>query len=188
MSKENDWTAKDNAELTALWATGLSAARIGVEMKRSKNSIISKAHRLNFASRQSPIKATADGIRKAPPIRRASKTILPPMPPNPVVPYYARGRSELTAQETENLHVAKAAAATQRAIDVVTAAERPVPDTVFRNGPATKCQFPLWSNRERPTHLYCGEVTNHVTGLCTTHHALCHVPVRPMSLPSLRNG
>lgn len=49
------WSALRCDVLRALWNTGMSASRIGNEMKISKNSVIGKAHRMKLPPRKSPI-------------------------------------------------------------------------------------------------------------------------------------
>ena len=43
-----DWSAEDDALLEQLWPT-TSAAQIGVRMKRSKNAVIGRVHRLGLS-------------------------------------------------------------------------------------------------------------------------------------------
>jgi hypothetical protein len=55
------------------------------------------------------------------------------------------------------------------------------PRPVFLAG---KCQFPLWSNRERPTHAYCEAPTvarrnGCASPFCATHYAVAYEPPRP---------
>lgn len=45
-----------NAQLTRLWAAGMSTREIAREMGISKNQVISRAHRIGLPSRASPIK------------------------------------------------------------------------------------------------------------------------------------
>jgi hypothetical protein len=52
----------------------------------------------------------------------------------------------------------------------------PVPAAIYKPplvGKATRCQFPLWGFRERPTHRYCDAPS--VTGFswCAEHHERC---------------
>ena len=56
-----EWNEETIAKLRALWAEGLSTAEIGRRMGISKNAVVGKAHRLNLASRPSPIRR--DGER-----------------------------------------------------------------------------------------------------------------------------
>lgn len=69
MSETRDWTEADRLRLADLWAQGLSASAIGVQMGRSKNSVLGCAHRMNLPGRASPIPAKGSG---APQMRRAA--------------------------------------------------------------------------------------------------------------------
>lgn len=51
------WDDKADAKLRALWAEGLSTAKIGERMGITKNSVIGRAHRLGLPGRASPIQA-----------------------------------------------------------------------------------------------------------------------------------
>lgn len=39
------------------------------------------------------------------------------------------------------------------------------------------CRFPLWSDKELPTHKYCGEKRKDESSYCPDHHARCLVRV-----------
>lgn len=51
------WTDAEDAQLRELWASKLSCGKIGRAIGRGKNSIVSRAHRLNLPKRPSPIRA-----------------------------------------------------------------------------------------------------------------------------------
>lgn len=51
-----DWTSEDTAALRDMWANGKSAREIGLELNRSKNSVIGRAHRMGLDARKSPIR------------------------------------------------------------------------------------------------------------------------------------
>ena len=53
--RENPWNSADIIRLIDLWATTLSAAEIGRQLGRSKNSVIGKVHRMLLVSRPSPL-------------------------------------------------------------------------------------------------------------------------------------
>lgn len=69
-----DWTPEAVAELRRLWDERISANLIAQRMGTSKNSILGKAHRLAFPSRESPIKHVSSRPVKPRVIR------LPPSP------------------------------------------------------------------------------------------------------------
>jgi GcrA cell cycle regulator len=50
------WPAEDDALLRQLWDDKLSSRVIGKIMKRSKNAVVGRAHRLLLTPRQSPIR------------------------------------------------------------------------------------------------------------------------------------
>ena len=59
---EFDWNEKAIAKLRELWAAGLSTAAIGRALGCSKNSVVSKSHRLFLPSRPSPIRKSDDAV------------------------------------------------------------------------------------------------------------------------------
>jgi GcrA cell cycle regulator len=77
-----DWTAEAIATLRQGWFDGLSTAAIGRRLGVSKNSIVSKARRVDLPVRQSPI--IRNGVKAPPPaprIQPAPRVTLPPLPP-----------------------------------------------------------------------------------------------------------
>ncbi|MDP6172868.1 MAG: GcrA family cell cycle regulator [Rhodospirillales bacterium] len=50
----HQWTSERVAELSKLWASGLSASEIGRRLGITKNSVIGKARRLDLAMRRQP--------------------------------------------------------------------------------------------------------------------------------------
>ena len=74
-----DWTPKAIAKLRKLWVEGLSTAAIGREIGVSKNSIISKAHRLRLAGRADPIHRTGVPAKPKPPVSVREKPTLAPL-------------------------------------------------------------------------------------------------------------
>jgi len=50
----HEWTPERVAELTKLWASGLSASEIGRRLGVTKNSVVGKVRRLNLAMRRQP--------------------------------------------------------------------------------------------------------------------------------------
>lgn len=59
------WLPEKTEQLTALWASGLSVAKIGRTMGISKNAVVGKVHRLRLAARPSPIVRPAEGVAGA---------------------------------------------------------------------------------------------------------------------------
>ena len=58
------------------------------------------------------------------------------------------------------------------------------PRTVFRPVKAGPCRYPLWGDRERPTHRYCDAPAG-ASGYCPQHHAVCWVKPVPMRIPMM---
>ena len=86
MNTNPPWSDKENAELKRLWATGLSSAKIGKSMGKTKNSIIGRAHRLGLPARPSPIRdAKSAAIRVEKPIK-PKPPILSELPVMKVLP------------------------------------------------------------------------------------------------------
>ena len=54
---ETIWTPALTKKLIELWAQGISTAKIGAQLGITKNSVISKAHRLVLTPRPSPLKS-----------------------------------------------------------------------------------------------------------------------------------
>ena len=80
--REETWTDDQIAELRRLWTDGLSTAAIGRKMKRSKNSVVGKAHRLGLPERPSPIRPRRAAAPRSPQRVRPLKagSCLPPLP------------------------------------------------------------------------------------------------------------
>ena len=53
--RQFDWSPEAIAQLTQLWNEGLSTAQIGLRIGVTKNSVVSKAHRVGLPERPSPI-------------------------------------------------------------------------------------------------------------------------------------
>lgn len=59
------WTDERVTLLRDLWAKGLSASQIAVQLGGvTRNAVIGKAHRLGLESRPSPIRGTGNGSRR----------------------------------------------------------------------------------------------------------------------------
>jgi GcrA cell cycle regulator len=62
MSDNRPWTPAEAHKLRELWAQGLSASAIGLQMTRSKYSVLGAVHRLSLPGRASPIAAKGSGV------------------------------------------------------------------------------------------------------------------------------
>lgn len=68
----SQWTEERVAELTELWNSGLSAARVAAKLGEvTRNAVIGKVHRLGLSGRPSP-------IRRAVPVPRPQSIPEPP--------------------------------------------------------------------------------------------------------------
>ena len=61
------WTEEKIKKLKKMWASGKATAEIAKNLGMSKNSIIGKVHRLNLATRPSPIKSEVKPKKKPAP-------------------------------------------------------------------------------------------------------------------------
>jgi GcrA cell cycle regulator len=86
------WQPPDDATLAELWASGLSATKIGAAMGRTKSGIIGRSHRLGLPPRGSPLfNGATCGNRPKPPRpgqRRKPKppAVVPPVARVAVIP------------------------------------------------------------------------------------------------------
>lgn len=71
------WTDEQVAELTQLWATGLSSQEIANRMGVTKNAVVGKARRLNLPWRREPKKIEP---RQANVMPETGEAIYPPFP------------------------------------------------------------------------------------------------------------
>jgi GcrA cell cycle regulator len=162
MSYGNAFSEAEDERLRVLWDEGHSSNEIGRRMRRSKNSVIGRAHRLKLPLRQSPIQGYSD--RKLP----ASKSVR------------ATYRKRKAVAPPIKAHV-NSALALQRAVErqpriVVVAAQAvvarpaPIPRAALAG---TGCRWPMWSNTERATHVYCDAVRATLTHpYCDAHRAV----------------
>ena len=60
-SRHNFWSEGRIAQITKLWAQGLSANAIAEQMGCTRNAVVGKAHRLELAARPNPIKPRSNG-------------------------------------------------------------------------------------------------------------------------------
>ncbi len=74
------WTEDRVEKLRQLWDKGLSASQIAKELAEgvTRNAVIGKAHRLNLASRPSPVKS--DAAKKAAAAKKSSKAVAGSVP------------------------------------------------------------------------------------------------------------
>ncbi len=72
---QEPWTPAGDDQLRALWAEGLSTAKIGERVGRSKNAVVGRAHRIGLA-RPSPLKRRGPPrVPRAKPLAGAAKRV-----------------------------------------------------------------------------------------------------------------
>jgi hypothetical protein len=58
------WTEEEERKLAKLWASGLSAAKIGTTMHLTKNQVIGKARRIGLPPRPKCVYGDGPGMRQ----------------------------------------------------------------------------------------------------------------------------
>jgi hypothetical protein len=149
---EMDWSNEGlRAELSRLWLAGHSAPEIGRRLGCSKNAVVSATHRLDLPRRPSPIKQGGLQTREA----RKNGTA-------PTRSSLARGKPTLPAM----LSVANPPA---RIVKVEIIVTDPMPGEMLTS---KACDWPLWGDRDRPNHLYCGKPRSGTKRWCAGHSAI----------------
>lgn len=157
------WTSDDDARLRELWASGLSTALIGEAMKRTKNAVVGRAHRMDLPARGSPLSR---------PGRQSAFT-----------PEVQARALALRAQGFSNLQIAKQLGLGEETVrhrlrvlcPPMPGAPRQVNRVIFHKRPIALpkpapvawapplvrvstgrgCRWPMWGDADRPTHVYC---------------------------------
>lgn len=144
-------------QASLLWEGGLSTRKIGLRLGVSKNSVVGWAARNRhlFPPRPSPIASGAE--RSTRPVAAVVRR-----------PTHLQGAAAMAR--------AQAANAPQPAPASTPPAPPPAPPaTVFRERRPGCCRWPMWGDRERPTHVYCEAPTVPGTwpeGYCPRHQAI----------------
>jgi GcrA cell cycle regulator len=164
-----EWNDEAIARLRALWAEGHSTAEIGRRMGVSKNAVVGKAHRLNLASRPSPIRR--DGEKS--PRRRQPKRVH-----GPTLPALSAALSPMTV---ETPRIAEVRFLEARPIDPPPA-ERPAPvlRAVHTPRPGARvlpCSWPIGEPGTR-SFRFCDEESVAGKPYCEDHCAQAYVRVR----------
>lgn len=169
-------------QLRALWAEGHSTAEIGRRLFVTKNAIVGMAHRMDLPSRPSPIRRDPDARPSTRPLLRAGPHTLPALPSINLTPPQVTRSIAPTERESRAI---RAPRVTLEAVRVPPPfnfqsaainrrdAPTPRPESVERPIVLLKnrrCQFPLWGDQERPTHVYCDEPCER--SWCETHHPI----------------
>lgn len=150
------WPTEDDAQLTVLWAKGVSAAEIGRIMGRTKNSIVGRAHRLKLPGRKSPIRRVANV--PAPSARPVFT--LPPFP------------EHIPSVERELCPVFVATSPRRIATKPLPISIVPLQQTPIRR--ERRCEY--LSGNTKPYVQCAADADN--GSYCRTHTELCHVKRR----------
>jgi GcrA cell cycle regulator len=171
------WTDELRAQVSELWATGLSTAKIAEAMGINKNMVIGAAHRLDLEPRASPIKRNVATAPKPRPVPRARRATLPPLggvvkTPRPV-------------------HLAVVAPTVLPVVSVLVepAPEKPmscifpppvaIADNIPKARPLTlaECCFPI-GNPKHPRFRFCGGVAERGRPYCADHYRIAYTTWR----------
>jgi GcrA cell cycle regulator len=152
-----EWNDETIGRLRALWAEGHSTAEIGRRMGVSKNAVVGKAHRLNLASRPSPIRR--DGEKS--PRRR-----LPRRSHGPTLPALSAALAPMPVVEPPPPRVVERPQPALRAV--------PAPRPGAR---VTPCCWPIGEPGTRSFH-FCDVDAIAGKPYCEEHSALAYVKVR----------
>lgn len=161
-----DWTGQQIEELRKLWAEGLSTRLIGERMRISKNAVVGKAHRLGLPERPSPVlrgDRSPDGAARHAVLREQALALHRGGMPRA----HIAERLGVSANHASNLLRGVGQPKGRRlalapGLGLPATATAPVPQSApavppmqFRPIEPRCCKWPLWNDKERPTHRYC---------------------------------
>ncbi len=171
MSGPSPWTPERVAMLRTEWATGAPTAEIGRRMGITKSAVIGKAHRMRLPAREAPAniaKQKSRGVVSRP-AARSNREL-------PVAGSRAASPSRPRAASISGV----SSAVERRAFSQP---ERNLPGAVGETPPrrvfSRACCFPMWRDKDRPTHVYCeAPVAESADGkamqYCAAHYAECY--------------
>jgi GcrA cell cycle regulator len=170
------WPARD-AELTELWAQGLSSSAIGVRMTLTKNAVIGRARRLGLPARPSPIGARAGNGRtvEGAAARSHRATAYPDGLPAPEGMVRGPG-GVLAGDSLAALGVAVPVVVAPRPVADFVAAPRlaPVIPLGRAGAVAQPCCWPIGEPRT-PGFRFCEAPGIPGRSYCAAHHAVAYV-------------
>lgn len=155
--------------LRELWAEGHSTAEIGRRLGVSKNSVVSKAHRLKLPSRPSPVQKL--GPHKPKPALSKKRYWSLPAKALPVPPSIAAAMAEEKA--TERRVVAQLSALACAAVEP----EPEAPRVAFKPPAPRQCCWPMWNGK--PTHQYCEAEAVLGKPYCAPHRQIAYTSPAP---------
>ena len=142
------FTEPEDIQIRALWAEGTSTAEIGRKLHRTKNSIISRAHRLDL-SRPDPI--VRDGSRTP---RKRQVTVRQRQGHLVTRNADDAGRGAIVGPTLSPSQLASLGRRPALAMQTETMPQEPLPAL-------STCQWPLWENKARvpknPDARFCGK-------------------------------
>lgn len=186
MAPKPDWTNDDRRRLEELWATGLSAEKIGRQIGRSKNSVIGQAHRMRLPARAAVV------VRKTEPLDEAKTKLARTLwhdRKDLSIPDIARLLGvtvDVLRGKAFRMHwPARGFAKSYRIASTKTIVAPPADALPFMMAPASSaivfkprppraCCFPLWGHNERPTHRYCDGMAVAGRAYCSEHAAIAY--------------
>jgi GcrA cell cycle regulator len=155
-----EWNEETICRLRALWAEGHSTAEIGRRMGVSKNAVVGKAHRLNLASRPSPIRRDGEKTQRRRQPRRTQ---------GPTLPALAAAMTPMPAMDVQRLAERAPAERHPATLRAVAAPRRGVR--------TTPCCWPIGEPGTR-SFRFCDVDAIAGKPYCETHAALAYVKVR----------
>ena len=172
------WPGRDE-ELRELWGRvpKISTKDIGLEMKLSKNSIVSRAHRLKLPARESPIQnRRPDGAapKRASPVVAGASTI-PPL--NSLAP--AAQEAPRPAQSVAPFSLL-AGALSPPAASVAPARAIPAPKPIAlapASKPPGRVRECAYMEGDVQPYPMCGAPTRPGSSWCDHHHRICFTTI-----------
>lgn len=178
-----------------LWEQGFSGSEVGNRLGITKSSVISMGRRYGFTPRPSPInpgpilteeekreKERARGRRRAEREKAARaerpKIVVNPTPPPPP-PVMVIKPFNPPSPFSDRVY------------------RLPTPVSSMPIASAKGCCWPMWNDRERPTHVYCdavphkvirGDGNTHVSSWCHHHHSVAFPRVPRVKAPTFQFG
>jgi len=149
MPDPSEWTEWQHSRLLTLWQEGLSSRLIGEQIGKSKNSVVSKVHRLGLAGRPSPILRGVER-KKRQYVKRAPRIKLPDL-------------SEVKPLPVE-------------IVQAVVVKPAPIPVRPIWIGPIRECCWPLGDPRTKDFR-FCEAATRPGKHYCATHWRVAYQPV-----------
>ena len=144
-------------KLIQLWADGVTASEIGRQLGTTKDAVIGRVHRLGLPGRPHPVKNRVQIYNPTPP-KSAKPAVAPSEQAPPIKLLRLPKPAEIPVMDPPTLVSVKPLAPSLR--------EKPMPESiqcqvvmpspVIGSPPINSCCWPMWGDRERPNHTYCG--------------------------------